>query len=183
MHGGFYFRVLFVKPPNHNNKMKNITYLLTLIISALLLNACSDVVEIDVEKPTIDLSIEGAFPTNCDTLYFDEPFTVKAMLKDNMALGSYNIDIHNNFDQHNHSTEIETCNLDEKKKAVNPYVFIADYSIEDASEEHLVELEMTIPSSDDGAMYDEGDYHFKINVVDQEGWSTLKGLNIKILKR
>jgi hypothetical protein len=42
---------------------------------------------------------------------------------------------------------------------------------------------MTIPSSDGIDLYDEGDYHFQIRLTDKEGWSTMKGLNVKLLRR
>lgn len=145
------------------------------------MNACSD--DIDTEKPSIDLAITGAFPTSCDTLYFDEPFTVKVLLTDNVELGAYNIDIHNNFDQHAHSTEFEECTFDDEKLAVNPYIFIKDYPIPAASSRYTTEIPITLPTSDGTDLYDEGDYHFQIRVTDTEGWSTLVGLNVKILHR
>jgi len=162
--------------------MKGLKYFTLLIVALLFLNACDDN-EIDTEKPSVDLTITDAFPISCDTLYFDEPFTVKALLTDNVELGSYNIDIHNNFDQHTHSTEFESCTLDAIKTAVNPYVFIQDYTIPTASAEYTTEVLMTFPSSDGTDLYDEGDYHFQITVIDKEGWSTLVGLNVKILHR
>ncbi|MGB0864112.1 MAG: DUF4625 domain-containing protein [Saprospiraceae bacterium] len=153
-----------------------------LIIALLFFNACDDN-EIDTEKPSIDLSMANAFPISCDTLYFDESFTVKTLLSDNAELGSYNIDIHNNFDQHAHSTEFEQCMLDAVKTAVNPYVFIQDYTIPAASSEYTTEASLTVPSSDGTDLYDEGDYHFQITVIDKEGWSSLIGINVKILRR
>jgi hypothetical protein len=143
---------------------------------SFFLNGCQDdeKPKIDDEKPTIDLTIANAFPTSCDTLYFNEPFTVKALLIDNVELGSFNIDIHNNFDHHTHSTEIKQCTLDADKTAVNPYTFIQDYTIPDASSTYLTDVSITIPSSD---------YHFQIRLTDKEGWSTLKGINVKLLIR
>ena len=104
-------------------------------------------------------------------------------MTDNLELGAYNFDIHNNFDQHSHSTEFEECTLDAVKTAVNPYIFIQDYTIPEASSKYTTEVSMTIPSSDGTTSYDEGDYHFQIRVTDKEGWSTLVGLNVKILNQ
>ena len=166
--------------------MKISKYLALLILVLVFQNSCTDDDDstIDTVKPSIDLTIANAFPTSCDTLYFDEPFTVKALSTDNVELGTYNIDIHNNFDQHAHSTGgFDQCTFDAVKMAVNPYVLIQDYTIPAASAEYTTEISMTIPGSDGTDLYDEGDYHFELTVVDKEGWSTLVGLNIKILHR
>lgn len=166
--------------------MKNIKFLLALILYATLLNSCSHDDEIDTEKPSIDLSFEAAFPTNCDTLYFGEPFELKVLFTDNVELGSNNtfsIDIHNNFDHHSHSTEVTECNLDPIKDPINPFLFIENYSIPEGLSEYQTEQTMLIPSSNESGLYDDGDYHFFISLTDKEGWSTQKGLSLKILHR
>lgn len=163
--------------------MKIFKYFVVLITVSIFITACSEDDSVDTEKPSIDLTITDAFPTSCDTIYFDEPFIVKALLMDNIELGSYNIDIHNNFDQHTHSTEFEVCTFDVVKTAVNPYIFIQDYTISTVSAEYITDVPLTLPASDGTDLYDEGDYHFQITVVDAEGWSTLVGLNVKILHR
>ncbi len=43
-------------------------------------NSCEKDENIDSQKPVIDLSIQDAFPVNCDTLYFGEPFILKVNL-------------------------------------------------------------------------------------------------------
>jgi hypothetical protein len=158
--------------------------IILLVVLSILLNACQDDDKptIDTEKPLIDLTILDAFPTSCDTLYFDEPFIVKALLTDNVELGAFNIDIHNNFDHHTHSTEFEQCTLGAVKTAENPYVYIQDYTLP-VTNEFTTDVSMTIPSSDGTDLYDEGDYHFQIRLTDKEGWSTMKGLNVKLLRR
>ena len=158
--------------------------IILLVVLSILLNACQDDEKptIDTEKPLIDLTILDAFPTSCDTLYFDEPFIVKALLTDNIELGAFNIDIHNNFDHHTHSTELEQCTLGAVKTAENPYVYIQDYTLP-VTNEFTTDVSMTIPSSDGTDLYDEGDYHFQIRLTDKEGWSTMKGLNVKLLRR
>ena len=158
--------------------------IILLVVLSILLNACQDDEKptIDTEKPLIDLTILDAFPTSCDTLYFDEPFIVKALLTDNVELGAFNIDIHNNFDHHTHSTEFEQCTLGAVKAAVNPYLYIQDYTLP-VTNEFTTDVSMTIPSSDGTDLYDEGDYHFQIRLTDKEGWSTMRGLNVKLLRR
>ncbi|MCU0458463.1 MAG: DUF4625 domain-containing protein [Bacteroidales bacterium] len=139
--------------------------------------------ETDKQKPEIDLSNAGAFPINCDTLYFGETFIFKVMFTDNAELGSYSIDIHHNFDHHSHSTEVTECSLDPKKSPVNPFVFIQDYSIPGGSKEYETNLSVVIPASNAIGPFDEGDYHFFISLTDKEGWSAQKGLSIKMRYR
>ena len=157
-----------------------------LILTALSLIAVSfscNREEIDKEKPQIDLTIFGAFPTSCDTLYFGESFTFKMLFTDNIELGSYSIDIHHNFDHHSHSTEVSECELDPKKIPVNPFVFIQDYSIPQGLQKYETNLEITLPDGDVNGPFDEGDYHFFVSLTDKSGWSAQKGLSIKMLHR
>lgn len=149
----------------------------------LVLTACSDENEIDTEKPIIDISASDVFPTNCDTIYFDETFKIKLRFSDNVELGSYSIDIHNNFDHHSHSTEVSNCNLGEVKDPVNPFVFIHDYSIPEGLKEYETDELISIPLGNVSGLFDEGDYHFFISLTDKEGWSAQMGFNIKMLHR
>jgi hypothetical protein len=164
------------------------TYI-TIIIPFFLLalfSSCEKEDEIDKVKPVIDLSIQDAFPVNCDTLYFGESFVFKALFSDNAELGStsaFSIDIHNNFDHHSHSTEVIECKLDPKKNPVNPFLFIEDFDIPEGVKEYETNLSISIPSGNENGDYDEGDYHFFISLTDKEGWSAQKGLSIKILHR
>ncbi|NBC83928.1 MAG: DUF4625 domain-containing protein [Bacteroidetes bacterium] len=148
-----------------------------------MLNSCEKEDKIDNVKPVIDLSIQGAFPVNCDTLFFGESFELKVLFTDNAELGSYSIDIHNNFDHHSHSTEVTECSLDPIKDPVNPFLFIEDYNIPAGQSDYQTNMSISIPSSNGNGVYDEGDYHFFISLTDKEGWSAQKGLSIKMLHR
>ncbi len=162
---------------------KNIsTGIWLLLFSIGAVTACEQS-EKDTEKPVIDLSVAGAFPLNCDTLWFGEPFTFVAQLSDNIALGAYTIEIHHNFDHHSHSTEVSTCALLPKKIAINPYHYIQDYEIPSGLNSTRAELQLVIPITGQKGNFDDGDYHFYIGLTDQEGWSAQRGLNIKILHR
>jgi beta-glucosidase/6-phospho-beta-glucosidase/beta-galactosidase len=162
--------------------MKTLKIFLGLIFILFVFITCSKD-DVDDEKPEIDLTASDAFPVNCDTLYFGETFTFTALFTDNVELGSYSIDIHNNFNHHSHTTEVTECNLDDIKDPVNPYVSIEDYDIPEGLDAYETSLEITIPDGDSNGEFDEGDYHFFISLVDKEGWSVQKGLSIKILKR
>lgn len=143
--------------------------------------ACQKDQETDKEKPAIDLTIADAFPVNCDTLYFGEPFELNVLFSDNVELGSYSIDIHNNFDHHSHSTEVTVCELAPVKTPVNPFMSVDDFGIPAGEKTYQANLTISIPSDNDAGLYDDGDYHFFIRLTDKEGWSAQKGLNIKIL--
>lgn len=164
--------------------MKRYQIFVLIVFLSLFIGSCSE--DIDDVKPEIDLSFAGAFPVNCDTLYFGETFNFVARLTDNVELGSItalSIDIHNNFNHHSHSTEVTECSLDDIKEPVNPFLVIQSYDIPEGLASYETGLEITIPSGDNNGDFDEGDYHFFISVTDKEGWSAQKGLSIKILRR
>ena len=127
--------------------MKYINFLLALALSSALFSSCEKDEEIDKEKPNIDLSIQDAFPVNCDTLYFGESFELKVLFTDNVELGSFSIDIHNNFDHHSHSTEVTECSLNPIKDPVNPYLFIQNYDIPSGLSEYETNLSISIPAN------------------------------------
>jgi len=170
------------RPASKQFEMKTFKIFSGLVFILLVFITCSKD-EIDDQKPEIDLSISGAFPVNCDTLYFGETFTFKALFTDNVELGSFSIDIHNNFDHHSHTTEVTECHLDDVKDAVNPFVSIEDYDIPEGQDAYETSLEITIPDSNNDGEFDEGDYHFFVSLTDKEGWSAQKGLSVKILRK
>ncbi|MFW5760341.1 MAG: DUF4625 domain-containing protein [Cyclobacteriaceae bacterium] len=162
--------------------MKNYKIIIPFLL-LIFFNSCEKEDEIDKVKPVIDLSIQNAFPVNCDTLYFGESFELKVLFTDNAELGSYSIDIHNNFDHHSHTTEVSECSLAPIKDPVNPFLFIEDYNIPAGQSAYQTNMSISIPSGNGNGDYDEGDYHFFIRLTDKEGWSSQKGLSIKMLYR
>ena len=163
--------------------MKSIKFLPVIILLFAFIGSCKKEEEIDKEKPSIDLTIEDSFPLSCDTLYFGEPYILKILFTDNKELGSFSIDIHNNFDHHSHSTEVTECSLDQIKSPVNPFTSIDDFDIPEGKTAYQTNLSISIPSGNEIGDYDDGDYHFFINLTDKEGWSAQKGLSIKMLHR
>jgi len=164
--------------------MKTMHIFLFPFIVCLFLISCEK--EVDKVKPTIDLSIPGAFPVNCDTLYFGESFELKVLFMDNVELGStraFSIDIHNNFNLHAHSTEVTECNLDPKKdlEGLNSFGYTKAFNIPEGVMEHETNLSIAIPTGNAKGNFEPGDYHFFISLTDKEGWSAQKGLSIKML--
>lgn len=157
--------------------MKKTKSLTALLIGLLALASCSsDNNEIDTEYPVIDISASNAFPIQCSEITRGQKITFRAKFTDNVALGSYSLDIHHNFDHHTHSTEVNNCIADPVKKPVNPMLYINSVTIPNGEKSYEAVQEITIPTD-----IDPGDYHFMIRLTDKEGWQTIKGLSIKIL--
>jgi hypothetical protein len=137
----------------------------------------------DELKPEINLDFENAFPQNCDTLWLGETFTFKARFSDNVELGSFSMEIHENFDHHAHSTEVVNCELAPVKIPVNPFHFIRDWPIPEGTTTYETDVQISIPGGNSKGIFDEGDYHLFISLTDREGWSAQKGLSVKIYRR
>ena len=105
----------------------------------------------------------------------EKKFLSGILLRITMHWDSYNIEIHNNFDHHSHSTEAGDCPLDEKKLPVHPWVYNQDFPIPGNSPLYDAHVNIPIPAD-----IDPGDYHFMIRVTDRSGWQQLKAVNIKI---
>jgi len=144
------------------------------IISLAL--ACSkDAETVDTEYPVIDDNFAEASPQQCSTIARGETFVFRARFSDNVALGSFGLDVHNNFNHHSHSTEVEACDMGPVKEPENPFTYIKSFDIPSAPRTYEAEVEIAIPAD-----IDPGDYHFMIKVTDREGWQTLRGLSVKI---
>lgn len=156
------------------NKLK-ITSLAILLLLGIASGCKKDKEEVDTIYPTISIEAANAFPKQCSILKRGEKFIFRADLSDNIALGSVSVDIHHNFDQHSHSTEVLGCNMDAKKTPINPLLYIKDFPIPSGQKTYQIAQEIEVPAN-----VDPGDYHFLIRLTDQSGWQTIKGLSIKI---
>lgn len=159
-------------------KMDIKKFIIALFLGCLVISCTNE--DLDDEYPVIDASFEQTFPQNCDTLYRGEAFQMQARFTDNKELGAYNIDIHNNFDHHSHSTEVTQCELDpEKEPTDDVFLFISEsLEIPEGLTSYVATYEIDIPAN-----VDTGDYHFFLTVTDRRGWETRRGLSIKILDR
>ncbi|WP_209401632.1 DUF4625 domain-containing protein [Pseudozobellia sp. WGM2] len=158
--------------------MKKIKKFLCFIM-LLFINSCStdDSASKDVEKPTISIAYSGGFPKGCDQLKRGETYVFRAMVTDNEALASYSLNLHHNFDHHTHDDQVGDCDLNESKSAVNPWIFMQNFSIEESSLEHEIEIELAIPDD-----IDTGDYHCAYSVTDASGWQGRTSIDIKIVQ-
>ena len=154
--------------------------ILLAIVAALAFTACSsdddDEQAKDMEKPVI---ADGAVPSpiDCQVYHKGETIAFRYTMTDNVELGNFNIEIHNNFDHHTHSTSAGDCPLDAKKQPVNPWVFNQDYPIPSGQKTYEAKVDIQIPKD-----IDPGDYHFMIRLTDRSGWQQLKAISIKVLE-
>lgn len=156
--------------------------LFVLFISALMLSSCSTESP-DQEQPLIHYSLNDGFPQNCDTIWINETFTFMAAFSDNQELGSFSIEIHENFDHHSHSTDPVICELMEKRDPVHPFNFLQDFQIPEGLTYYEAKINISVPDSIGSGQTDEGDYDLFISLTDRQGWKSSKIINIKILRR
>jgi len=160
------------------NFMRRIAFI-TLVFSSLFIASCSsdnDSVR-DEERPTITINYNAGFPQACETLQRGETYTFTARVTDNQALASYSLDLHHNFDHHTHDDQGATCDLEPVKTAVNPLIYMENFSLADRPTEYEIQIEVSIPED-----IDTGDYHCSYSVTDETGWQSRTSVDIKIVE-
>ena len=135
--------------------------------------------EEDTEKPTFDNT--DATPVEGGKYLPGGKIIVHQTFSDNEELGSFNIEIHNNFDHHSHSTETSKSiskhegHDHEHGDVENAWVFNQDYEIPAGKKLYTADLKIQIPET-----IAEGDYHFMIRVTDKAGWQEIKAVSLEI---
>ena len=129
----------------------------------------------DMTYPKIKTEGIVAVPIDCDTYKRGDVIPFNYLFTDDVELGNYNIEIHQNFDHHSHSTTIVECEMDEKKDPVNPWRYEQDFYIPAGNQSFTARHDIAIPTD-----IDTGDYHFEIRVTDHVGWQQLHAVSIKI---
>ena len=146
--------------------------------SAIGLIACINE-DKDMTPPDISGADSGASPTNCQVYRPGNVIPFYCLFTDDTELGSFNIEIHGNFDHHSHSTSSVECEEEGHEEHVdpqNPWVFNQSYNIPEGQRKFEVRLDIPIPAD-----IDLGDYHFMLRVTDRAGWQQLKAVAIKII--
>ena len=90
-----------------------------LMISLLCaLSACSssDDDAKDMQQPVITDQGVIANPIDCQVYQRGQTIPFHYVFTDDTELGAYNIEIHNNFDHHTHSTSSVECPMDAQKQ-------------------------------------------------------------------
>lgn len=137
-------------------------------LSALFsLGSCSsDDNNIDTEKPVILLNApkEGAKLVAGKDIHFDME------VSDNVMLGSYKIDIHDNSDNHNHSSALSA------KEELVPFTFNKTWSLKGQKNADVHHHEIIIP-----ATAKPGNYHFVVYLLDEAGNQSMVARAITIV--
>lgn len=162
--------------------MKKNKYISALsIISLFMLGSCSSDSSVDTEKPVIILNApeEGARLAVGTDIHFDME------VSDNVALGSYNIDIHDDFDGHNHAAESAFMlknsiqNIDESPDNDTRVPFVYNHTWTDISgkrNDHVHHHEIVIAKD-----AKRGKYHFVVKVLDKAGNQSMEFRTIYIV--
>ena len=146
----------------------------SLLLCALCACSSSDKTE-DMLLPEITADGEQTCPVDCQQFKRGSVIAFHYLLSDNVELGSYNIEVHNNFDHHTHSTSAAECEIETEKKPVNPWVFNSDFDIPEGLRTYTAVINIDIPAD-----IDPGNYHFMVRLTDQAGWQQLKSMAVKI---
>ncbi|MGG6230327.1 DUF4625 domain-containing protein [Tenacibaculum sp. SDUM215027] len=155
-------------------KLLKITCVL-LLLTILNISCSSESEEPDTEKPTITINYNEGFPKSCTVLEKGKEYTIRVKVSDNIALATYAIDIHHNFDHHTHDDQGSSCELSPIKDPVSPLIFMKNYTIDNNRKEYEIVQNITIPTD-----IDSGDYHCQISVIDVTGWQSRTSVDIKI---
>jgi hypothetical protein len=131
-----------------------------MIISSLSFISC-DKNENDTTKPVINL-IE---PEDGDSLRIGGDVHFDMELSDDVMLGSYKVDIHNNFDGHEHTK----ASSDE----TTPFVFVRSWDVSGKKNADIHHHEIVIPEN-----ATPGDYHLMVYCTDAAGNESNVAVNI-----
>ncbi|MFV0566945.1 MAG: DUF4625 domain-containing protein [Flavobacteriaceae bacterium] len=158
--------------------MKNLSKITAFIFVLSVFMACSsDDSDKDETKPTISVNYNEGFPQACAELERGKTYNFKAMVTDNTELAAYSLDIHNNFDHHTHDDQGAQCEQAPIKQAVNPMIYMENFSIESGLTSYEINITVTIPND-----VDTGDYHCAYSVTDKTGWQNRTSVGIKIME-
>lgn len=130
----------------------------------------------DMTQPVISEQGITANPVECQQYHPGDVIPFHYVFTDDVELGNYNIEIHNNFDHHSHSGSAVECELEPKKEAgAKALVFNQDYTIPAGQRSYDARIDIPIPAD-----AETGDYHFMVRLTDRAGWQQLKAVSIKV---
>ena len=153
-------------------------FVFVLSLMFVSLASCGDSDSKDIAYPVISDTLTTASPVECDRFYRGETIHFHALFTDNVELGNFNIEVHNNFEHHSHGTSATDCELD-PVKAATPKVWVYNESFSIPANSAAYDAYVDIPIPDD---IDTGDYHFVVRVTDAAGWQSYKAFSVKILE-
>ena len=152
------------------------TYFSLMLLCALSACGSDDDEETkDMTYPVINTTDIVAVPTDCQVFKRGDVIPLNVLFTDDTELGSYNVEIHNNFDHHTHSTSSIECSMDAKKEPKKPWIYNQDFDIPSGQKTFTARHDIAIPSD-----IDTGDYHFMVRLTDRAGWQQIHAVAIKI---
>ncbi len=131
----------------------------------------------DMQQPVITEQGIVAIPTDCMVFHRGDTIRFNYVFTDDTELGAYNIEVHNNFDHHTHSTSASECEMEPSKQPQKPWVYNQDFTIPAGQRQYDARQDIVIPQDKDT-----GDYHFMVRVTDRAGWQQLKSMAIKVVE-
>ena len=145
-------------------------------ILTLSFNACGSDDDKDMTPPVISADGITANPINCQQYHPGDVIPFHYVFTDDVELGNYNIEVHNNFDHHTHSGSAVDCEFEPKREAgPKAWVFNQNYTIPAGLQTYKARVDIQIPAD-----AETGDYHFMIRLTDRAGWQQLKTVAIKV---
>lgn len=132
----------------------------SLLIAAILFTSCSedDDTVVDTSRPEITIvephAEDEIAPGN--ELHFEATFT------DNVELASYKIEIHDDFDEHNHV-------MNKMAQDLNPWSYEQTFNIPAGQTSFDADHHIEIPAEINGNPISEGAYHLGVFVTDISG--------------
>ena len=157
--------------------MKKTILSLSLLCALCACSSSDNEDNMDKQQPVISDQGIVANPIDCQVYHRGEVMTVHYVFTDNTELGAFNIEIHNNFDHHTHSTSVVECPMDADKAPVKPWIYNQDFSIPAGQRQYEANVNIPIPAN-----IDPGDYHFMIRLTDAAGWQQLHAVAIKVVE-
>lgn len=150
--------------------MKTIAYLSivsVMMLSTLFVSCSDDEKQGDTTKPVITLNAptEGAILKPGSHIHFDMD------LEDDVMLGSYKVEIHNNFDGHGHTKA--SADEEEETSDTTPFTYNNSWNVSGQKNIHIHHHEIEIPSN-----ATEGNYHLMVYCTDAAGNESYIARNI-----
>lgn len=150
--------------------MKTIAYLSivsVMMLSTLFVSCSDDEKQGDTTKPVITLNApaEGAVLKPGSHIHFDMD------LEDDVMLGSYKVEIHNNFDGHGHTKA--TAGEEEETGDTTPFTYNNSWTVSGQKNIHIHHHEIEIPVN-----ATEGNYHLMVYCTDAAGNESYIARNI-----
>lgn len=146
-----------------------LVYLFSLTATMFLTSCSNDDDAVDTVDPVIAINEphdEDGFAPGGE-IHFDALFT------DNVALASYKIEIHEDFDGHTHG-------FTKQAEQDNPWSFEQVFNIPAGQKSFTAEQHIDIPEMLNGEAISEGAYHFGVFVTDAAGNESQAFLEIHI---